>query len=195
MAHRKHLTIAYKRKREQKTNYSSRLKLLLSRTPRLVARFTNQRVIAQVILFSSSGDKVDVAVDSSTLRKFGWNYSLKNIPASYLTGLLVGKKALQKGCSTVIFDTGFKTPLQKGKVYAFLKGVVDSGLEVPYEGELFPEEGRLAGKHIEDYAQKLMSKPMESGAHQFTEYLKRKAQPEEITVRFRMVKQKIEQLK
>ena len=49
MANRKPKTVLYRRKREKKTNYAKRLTLLLSRKARLVVRFTNQRVIAQLV--------------------------------------------------------------------------------------------------------------------------------------------------
>lgn len=151
MARRKIKTVLYRRKREQKTNYKKRLHLLLSKTPRVVVRFTNTRVIAQLVEFTPAGDRVLVGLDSTALKKQGWTHSLKNSPAAYLTGLLFGKTALGKGQKEGILDTGFRTPLHKGKTYAFLKGVLDSGFEVPHGGEeVFPHEDRIQGKHIEN---------------------------------------------
>ena len=66
MVSRKPRTVPYRRKRENKTNYLKRLKLLISRKGRLVVRFTNKRVLAQLVEFTSKGDKVLVGVDSST---------------------------------------------------------------------------------------------------------------------------------
>ena len=149
MASRKPKAVLYRRKREKRTNYSKRLKLLLSKKPRLVVRFTNKKIIAHVVEFDAYGDKTIVGVNSFTLKKNGWNYSCKNIPAAYLTGLLLGKKALGKGCKEAILDVGFKTPKHKGRVYAFLKGVLDGGLNIPHkEEDIFPEENRIHGEHI-----------------------------------------------
>ena len=42
--------------------------------------------------------------------------------------------------------------LHKTKLYGFLKGLIDSGLEISYKKETFPEEERISGKHlIEDF--------------------------------------------
>lgn len=194
MTNLKPRTVLFRRKREQKTDYQNRLKLLLSKQLRLVVRFTNSRIIAQVVEFQMQGDKVLVASDSSTLKKIGWNYSLKNFPAAYLTGLLLGKKAQQRGIKQAILDPGTKAPLRKSKVYAFLKGVVDSGLPVPYgDKEIFPSEDHISGKKISDYAHQLKGKKEYEA--RFNQYLKNRYFPEEISKVFAEVKQKILALK
>ncbi|MBU0470455.1 MAG: 50S ribosomal protein L18 [Nanoarchaeota archaeon] len=191
MATRKPKTVPYRRKREQKTVYSKRLKLLLPRKERLVVRLTNQKVIAQVVQFTTAGDKVLLGVDSSALKKLGWNYSLKNTSAVYLTGLLFGKEALKKGHSEMIFDTGLKSPLHKGKLFAFLKGVVDAGVEIPHgNDEIFPGEERIRGAHVKEYAE-LLKKEKSAYEERFTKYLKNKTEPEKIEKVFDEVKEKI----
>jgi large subunit ribosomal protein L18 len=151
MATRKPKTVLYRRKREGKTSYPKRLRLIKSGKSRLVVRITNQRVIGQIIDFTEKGDKIIAGVDSSSLKKEGWEHGNKNIPAAYLTGLMLGKKALKNGCKEAILDTGFKSFLKSGKIAAFLKGVVDSGLNVPHgEEKVFPTEDRLTGKHINE---------------------------------------------
>ena len=192
MARKKPKTIAYRRKREQKTNYGKRIRLLFSGKPRLVVRFTNQRVIAQVISFETTGDKVMTGVDSSMLRKHDWKYSLRNLPAAYLTGLLLAKKATAGGASEVLLDVGFKTPLHKGVIYAFLKGCLDGGLNVPHGDEsIYPSEDRLQGKHIADYAVNLKKSDEAKYKALFAEYLKNGAQPENMVTAFEVTKKKI----
>lgn len=194
MANLKPRTVLFRRKREQKTDYQNRLKLLLSKQFRLVVRFTNSRIIAQVVEFQMQGDRILMALDSSALRKAGWNYSLKNFPAAYLTGLLLGKKAQERGIKQAILDPGTKAPLKKSKVYAFLKGIADSGLSVPHgDKEIFPGEDRLSGKHISDYARQLEGKKEYEA--RFNQYLKNKHLPEDITKAFAEAKQKILVLK
>ena len=95
MKSKKPQTVHYRRKREQRTNYNKRRRLLLSQGNRLVVRFTGSKIIAQVVSFTPLGDKVLVGVDSSSLAKQGWNYSLKNTPAAYLTGFMLGKTAVK----------------------------------------------------------------------------------------------------
>ena len=51
MATKKPKTVAYRRKREGKTNYKKRLSLLLSQKNRVVVRFTQTQIIGQVVSF------------------------------------------------------------------------------------------------------------------------------------------------
>jgi large subunit ribosomal protein L18 len=190
MAKNKPKTILYRRKREKRTNYAKRLKLLLSKKSRLVVRITNQRLIAQIVDFDAKGDKVVAAVDSFALKKLGWVYSCKNFPAAYLTGLLLGKKALEKGHKEAILDTGFHFVLKKGKIYSFLKGVLDSGLEIPSNKEIIPDDERIKGKHIKDYAEKIKENK-EVYDKIFAKCLKSNSPPEQITTLFEKTKEKI----
>ena len=141
-------TVPYRRVRTQKTNYKKRLALLLSGKPRLVVRTPNSRVIGQLVSFHVQGDKIIAAADSFSLRKLGWSGSTMNTPAAYLTGLLLGKKGLSHGCKDAIVDTGFRSPAKKGKIYAFVKGVLDAGITIPHDPDIFPEQDRLQGKHL-----------------------------------------------
>lgn len=191
MASRRPKTVLYRRKRTKKTDYPKRMKLLLSGKKRLVVRQTNNRFIAQLVEFATKGDKVLVNVDSFALKKLGWKYSCKNFPAAYLTGLLVGKKSLKKGHKEAILDTGSGAALHKGKIYAFLKGVLDSGMNVPHGSEeVFPSEERIKGEHIKQYAEKIKD-DKEAYERNFTRYLKNNVEPEKITDMFENIKEKI----
>ncbi len=175
--------VPYRRRREGKTNYRKRLKLLLSRKPRLVVRITNRRVIAQIIEYHPDGDRVLVGVDSSMLTKYGWKGDLNNTPAAYLTGLLVGKKALEKGIKEAILDIGLHTPTKGGRVFAVLKGAVDAGMEIPHSPEILPDESRIRGEHIAQY--------YEIAPERFTEYEKRGLKPTDLPQHFEEIKEKI----
>ena len=190
MTSRKPRTVLFRRRREQKTNYQSRLKLLKSDKARLVVRLTNKRIIAEIVKFEMAGDKVLFGTDSTALGKLGWNYSYKSYPAAYLLGLMLGKAVLKKGITEAILDTGFDTPLPKGRIYALLKGVLEGGLQVPHgEKDIFPSEDRISGKHISDYAVSLKDKTIHD--KRFSGYIKKNASPEKITETFNKVKQKI----
>lgn len=84
------------------------------------------------------------------LVKYGWpkemTGSLKSIPASYLTGFLMGKKIILEKKQEPIFDIGMTRNLHKTKVYAFLKGLVDSGIKMKHKEGIFPEKERIEGK-------------------------------------------------
>ena len=175
--------VPHRRRREGKTNYRKRLKLLLSKKPRLVVRITNQRVIAQIVKYRPEGDEIVVAVDSSKLRDFGWKGDLNNTPASYLTGILIGKKALEAGVTEAILDIGLKTPTKGARVFAVLRGAVEASLQVPYDSEILPDDSRIFGHHIAEY--------YKQNPERFGEYEKRGLSPEKLPEHVKEVKMKI----
>jgi large subunit ribosomal protein L18 len=163
MVNKKPKTILYRRKRELKTDYNKRLKLLTSMKPRLVVRFSNKKIIGQIVEFLPKGDIVKVGISSDSIKKQGWNIATANLPVAYLTGLSLGNKAVGAGIEEVILDTGLRRPIHKGKIYAFLKGVIDSGLEVPHgKGDIFPNEERISGQHLKNDAKELFIKVKQS---------------------------------
>ncbi len=147
MASKNTHTVPHRRRREGKTNYKKRLRLLTSKKKRLVIRKTNTRIIAQIVDYKPEGDKIITSADSSQLRKFSWQYSGKNTIAAYLVGYLVGKKALKQKVNEAIVDIGLISPIKGSKIYAVVKGAIDAGLKVN-AGEVFPSEERIKGKHI-----------------------------------------------
>lgn len=186
MAKRKPKPVVYRRKRGQSTNYRKRLRLLIGGTSRLVVRITNTRIIAQIVEFQHHGDRIVVGTDSTALRKLGWKYSCKNIPAAYLTGALIASKARATGCNAVILDSGFRGEFKKGKLYAVVKGAVDAGLKIPHGEDIFPLEERMQGHHIQNYYGH-----KDKGTQQFAQYLKTSAAPEKIVQSVQELKSKI----
>ena len=61
---------------------------------RLVARFTNSKVIAQIVYATLAGDKVVCQADSKELTKFGLTTGLTSYPAAYATGLVLARRLL-----------------------------------------------------------------------------------------------------
>ncbi len=147
-------TVRHRRRREGRTDYKKRLELLKGRQDRLIIRKTNKHIIIQLVKYAHDGDIVLLTASSKELEKKGWKHSLKNLPASHLTGLLAGKKAKEKKVATAILDIGLYSPLKGSRIYAALKGVIDSGLKVPAGKEIFPGEERLKGGHIAKYLEK-----------------------------------------
>lgn len=143
-------TVPHRRKREGKTNYKKRLELLKGRKDRLVIRKTNTQLIIQIVRYEEDGDKVLLTYQSKSLEKEGWKHSKNNIPASYLAGLAAGKQAQSKKVKEAVLDIGLQSPKKGGRIYSALKGVVDSGLKIPVNEEIFPSEDRLLGKHIKE---------------------------------------------
>lgn len=142
-----------KRRRKQgKTDYLKRIKLLKSNKPRVVFRRTNKYIIAQYVTSKNAQDKVILEAKSKELLKSGWpkdfQGSLKSIPASYLTGFLIGKKILKNKLENPIIDFGMIRTIHKTRVYGFLKGLIDSGIKINCDNETFPEEERIKGKNL-----------------------------------------------
>ena len=148
-----------KRRREHKTDYLVRLKLLKSEKPRLVFRKTNKYFIIQYVESDEAKDKIIFGTTSKILLKNGWpkefEGSLKSIPAAYLIGYFVGKKIQKDKLKTPVVDLGMIRTLHKSKPFAFIKGLIDSGLEISCKEEAFPEEERIQGKNLKkDFSNK-----------------------------------------
>jgi large subunit ribosomal protein L18 len=143
-----------RRKLEGKTDYGKRLKLLKSHSPRLIFRKTNRYIIAQYVTSKQAQDKIEIGITSKKLKQFGWpeefEGSLKSIPAAYLTGFLMGREINKKGLKTPIVDFGMVRALSKNRGYAFLKGIIDSGVKIKCDEKQFPEEERISGKNLKE---------------------------------------------
>lgn len=86
-----------------KTDYFARKRLCVQdknkyNTPkyRLVVRITNKDIIAQIAYARLQGDVVICAAYSHELPRYGVSVGLTNYAAAYATGLLIGRRILQK---------------------------------------------------------------------------------------------------
>jgi len=160
------MRVAKRRRRQGKTDYKARLILLKSERPRIVIRKTNKYFIVQFITSDSSKDKTEVYTNSRELVKYGWpkdwKNSLKSIPAAYLTGILAGKKIQGKGLDTEpILDFGLQAEIKKSRIYAIVKGLVDSGIKINCKEETFPNQERVSGKHMKKDVEKIIDEVKE----------------------------------
>ena len=137
MSRNKTYTVKFRRKREGKTSYKKRLKYISSNKPRIVIRTSNNNIKIQAIKFGENGDITLSTTNSIDLRKLGWKGSTGNLQSAYLTGLLFGSRIKSKLKEGVI-DTGLKPVRKNTKMSATIKGIVDSGLDVPHSKEIFP---------------------------------------------------------
>jgi large subunit ribosomal protein L18 len=138
-----------RRRIENKTNYTKRLILLKGNSPRLVIRKTNKYIVLQIIESKNAQDKVIFYASTKELLKHGWpkenKGSLKSLSAAYLAGLLLGKKA-GKIKGRLIADTGLYPNTKGSRIYAAIKGVHDSGLEINFNEEIMPGKEKIEGK-------------------------------------------------
>lgn len=142
----------FKRQIKGKTDYRKRLELVKSRLPRIVVRKSLKNILVQLVEYGEKGDKIILSASTrELLKKYNLGISRKNIPSSYLTGLLIGKKAIKKNIKKAIFDTGFYRNIKGSKIYAILKGCLDAGLEIPHDKEILPNNDRILGKHIQSH--------------------------------------------
>ena len=100
-AYSKRYQTKWRRRREGKTDYQARRRLVVqeknkydSKKYRFVVRRTNRRIICQVIYATIEGDRTLVTADSQELTRFGVHAGLTNYAAAYCTGLLTARRLL-----------------------------------------------------------------------------------------------------
>lgn len=195
MAHGPRYSVPFRRRREGKTDYKLRLGLVRSGKPRAVVRTSNRYVYVQIIEAQRSGDIVKAAASSRELAKLGWKGGSANLPSAYLTGVLVGRRALARGVKDAVLDIGLRPSTKGSGLYAALKGLVDAGLAVPHSEEVLPSPERLGGGHISAYAGNLLSEQGDVYKKRFSGYLGRGLKPEELAVHFQQIRTQIQSLK
>jgi|ETN01SMinimDraft_4_1059930.scaffolds.fasta_scaffold26922_2 large subunit ribosomal protein L18 len=151
----------FKRRIEGKTDYQKRLRLLKSRKARLVVRKSLKNTRVQLVDYSPDGDVIIASAISGELKKLGWKYSCSNTPATYLTGLLCGSKAIKADKKEAVLDIGINRPINGCKLYAALKGAIDAGMEIPHGEEALPKEERIFGAHIQNQKSEEIKKAVE----------------------------------
>ena len=177
-----------KRIRERKTNYHKRSYLLLSKRRFITIKITNQNVLTQLLEPSITGDKVITSAHSTNLAKIGWKGSFNSLPACYLTGLFLGKKAKSKGINDAILYTGKDAYTER--LSACLKGIIDGGIEIPSSENSFPNSERISGEHIANYASSLKN-DTEIYNKRFSNIIKKGLNPENYKKHFDEFKEKI----
>jgi large subunit ribosomal protein L5e len=102
-AYFKRYQVKFRRRREGKTDYFARKRLVVQdknkyNTPkyRLIVRFTNKDIICQIAYARIQGDVIVCAAYSHELKKYGIQVGLTNYAAAYCTGLLIGRRILKK---------------------------------------------------------------------------------------------------
>lgn len=183
--------LALKRRREGKTNYYKRRKLILSGKPRLVVRVLSRVAVVQIVKADPRGDVTIVSAHSNELRKYGWKASGKNTSALYLLGLLAALKAKGKGVAEAVVDIGLHRPVRGARVFAAVKGALDGGLSIPVGEEVLPTEDRIRGEHVAGYAERLREKDESLFQARFSTYLSRGLDPAQLPQHFEEVKQRI----
>ena len=180
-----HYIHTIKRIREHRTNYRKRSAILIGRRHFITVKVTNQNILTRLLDPGIKGDKVLASAHSRELAKQGWNGSLNSLPACYLTGIMLGKKCLEKNLDSAVLYTGLN-PFTS-RVAACLKGIVDAGVHVPVSEDSFPDQDRLEGNHIAGYA-KLLQQDKSAYESRFSLLLKNGLKPEDYPAHVQEVK-------
>jgi len=183
-AYFKRFQVKLKRRRQGKTDYHARKRLTVQdrnkyNTPkyRLIVRFTNKDIIAQIAYSRIEGDMVVAAAYGHELPRFGIKFGLSNYAAAYATGLLLARRHLKKlqlhetykGVEEVkgddynvekvekcpapfraVLDVGLARTTTGAKVFAVMKGVADGGIDVPHSETRFFGYDTAAKKYDAD---------------------------------------------
>jgi large subunit ribosomal protein L18 len=151
--------VHFRRRREGKTDYRVRLRLLRAETSRAVVRCSGRRVRVAIVAYDPAGDRVVAAAESSELGRISFPAArFASTPAAYLTGHLAGLRAKNAGAQDAVLDTGLHHPTPGGRLAAALKGLLDAGLSIPHGTEGLPKPDRLQGAHLPSP----LPEPMES---------------------------------
>jgi len=181
----------FRRRREGKTDYRARYRMVISKKIRAVVRKSLKNIIIQFVEVRPEGDHTLSFTKSTELIKYGWNYNRGNTPAAYLTGFLAGCKAIKAGIKEAILDIGPQRSVRGGRLYAALKGLVDAGLEIPHNPVIFPSVDRIKGEVIANWAKKLKEEDEDFYKRQFSGYIKNNLDPAEMPKVFEEVLNKI----
>jgi large subunit ribosomal protein L18 len=118
----------------------------------MVVRKTNRAIIIQLGTPHLEGDRTLVTANSRDLISLGYQGSLRNLPAAYLTGLLFAARSKKAGYSEAVLDIGLHRATRGARIFAALKGAVEGGLLIPHGAEILPDDERVRGTHIAAYA-------------------------------------------
>uniref|UniRef100_A0A1I7YFX9 Large ribosomal subunit protein uL18 n=1 Tax=Steinernema glaseri TaxID=37863 RepID=A0A1I7YFX9_9BILA len=171
-AYFKRYQVKPRRRRQGKTDFRARKRLTVQdknkyNTPkyRLIVRFTNKDIVAQIAYSRIEGDYVIASAYAHELPRYGIKAGLTNYAAAYATGLLLARRHLQKmnldkdyvgvekcdgedynveengerGPFKAVLDIGLARTTTGAKIFAVMKGVTDGGIDVPHS------ETRFAG--------------------------------------------------
>jgi len=167
----KRFQVKFRRRRQGLTDYYARKRLVAQdknkyNTPkyRLIVRYTNKDIIAQIAYSKIEGDFILSAAYSHELPKYGVKVGLTNYAAGYATGLLLARRLLTKlnladaykGHVDVTgqeynieanadgphpfrcyLDIGIARTTTGNRIFSVLKGAVDGGLSIPHSVNRF----------------------------------------------------------
>merc|ERR1712224_607141 len=200
-AYYKRFQVKYKRRREGKTDYYARKRLVTQdknkfATPkyRFVVRFSNKDIICQVVSSKITGDIcysaaycVGLLCARRLLKKYGLDDKFEGTPevtAEFEDCFVHGNDEDGPNAFKALLDVGLKRTTLGSKIFSAMKGAFDGGLEIPHSEKKFygydPEEkeysaeanrDRILGDHVATYMNSLQEEEEEEYAKKFSKYI------------------------
>ncbi|KAL5151623.1 60S ribosomal protein L5 [Glycine soja] len=213
-AYFKRYQVKFKRRREGKTDYRARIRLINQdknkyNTPKY--RFvSNKDIVAQIISASIAGDLVLATAYSHELPRYGLEVGLTNYAAAYCTGLLLARRVLKtlemdeeyegnveatgedysvepaesRRPFRALLDVGLVRTTTGNRVFGALKGALDGGLDIPHSDKRFAGFDKEK-KELD--AEILAEDEPEKYQSHFSEYIKRGIEADGIEALYKKV--------
>nr|BAS01472.1 ribosomal protein L5 [Lotharella vacuolata] len=135
----------HRRNREKRTNYNKKFNInnsILFNYKNIgfkcVFRKSNYCISSYLVYPSIVGDFIIIVSNSKELFKYGYSNSAKHSFASYFLGLLCARKFFmkfniyEKKYILTFLDIGFQKASGGSKVYIFIKGMTQGGIQIPF---------------------------------------------------------------
>merc|ERR1712170_293918 len=174
-AYFKRYQVKFRRRREGKTDYYARKRLVVQdknkyNTPkyRMIVRCSNKDITCQIAYARLEGDRIVAAA---------YSHELTNYAAAYCTGLLLARRVLKKmnldsayegnteingehymvednadgpGAFRACLDVGLARTTTGAKIFGAMKGAADGGLDIPHSEKRFPGYDKEASEFNAD---------------------------------------------
>ncbi|TRY89315.1 hypothetical protein DNTS_003479 [Danionella cerebrum] len=205
-AYFKRYQVKFRRRREGKTDYYARKRLVIQdknkyNTPkyRMIVRFSNRDIICQIAYAKIEGDMIVCAAYSHELPKYGVTLLNKfGLDKVYdgqveITGEEFNVESIdgQPGAFTCYLDAGLARTTTGNKVFGAMKGAVDGGLSIPHSTKRFPgydseskefnaevHRKHIMGLNVSEYMRQLMEEDEEAYKKQFSRFIKNGVTPD-----------------
>ncbi|EHH61739.1 hypothetical protein EGM_19822 [Macaca fascicularis] len=199
-AYFKRYQVKFRRRREGKTDYYARKRLVIQdknkyNTPkyRMIVRVTNRDIICQIAYARIEGDMIVCAAYAHELPKYGVKVGLTNYAAAYCTGLLLARRnkndLLNYAKRWILeFDKEFEEKAYERFLNLQLRnkivGHFGNTKRFPgYDSESKEFNAEVHRKHImgqnvADYMRYLMEEDEDAYKKQFSQYIKNSVTPD-----------------
>merc|ERR1711871_1597751 len=212
-AYFKRFQVKWRRRREGKTDYYARKRLINQEknkyfTPkfRLVVRFTNKDIIAQIVSAKIIGDEVLTCAYAHALTKLG--LADKYQATDEVSGdVYIVDELDDEGAPhpfKAVLDVGLKRTTTGSRCFGVMKGAADGGLLIPHNEKRFPgydraskeydpevHKSHIMGEHVGEYMTYLQEEDPGKYERQFKKFLAAGINGENISEMYEKVHEQI----